>query len=166
MKRRSFVTRVASLAALSCAGLITIAAAPPAPATADGTPIAVQKYEVEGVQVELLSVKRTSDTMLTVKWQYRNTTDKPQTIGANTGAMRSAWSAPYSLSWDFKVIANGKELTVPGHTMAAKHGNKTNVIPPKKVLTTWAKVPDPGPDVQKVSVSIQGADPFDDVSVT
>jgi hypothetical protein len=163
-----FVRRaVPSLAVLSCVALTSLGAVTPpqAPAGTE-TPLAVQRYEVDGVQVELLSVKRTSDGYLTVKWQYRNTTDKPVTIGANTGAMRSAWSAPYSLSWDFRVLANGKELKVPGQTMAAKHGNKINVVPAKKVLTTWAKVPDPGADVQKVNVSIQGADPFEDVAVT
>jgi hypothetical protein len=41
------------------------------------------------------------------------------------------------------------------------------VIPPMKVLSNWAKVPDPGPDVLKVSVSLQGIPmPFDDVTIT
>lgn len=158
-----------ALAILMCVPLATVGAspAPAPPAAAAATPIAVQDYEVEGVKVELLGVKRTSDGFLTVTWQYRNTTDQPKTVGANTGAMEGAWSAPYSLSWDMRVIAAGKELKVPGHTMAAKHAKKITVIPAHKVLANWAKVPDPGPDVQKVSVSLQGIPmPFDDITIT
>lgn len=157
-------------AALACCLPCSVLAAAPAPAPATvgaETPIAVQDYEVEGVKVELLSVKRTSDGFLTVRWQYRNTTDQPKTIGANTGAMAGAWSAPYSLSWDLRVIAAGKELKVPGQTMAAKHAKKVTVLAPKKVLANWAKVPDPGPDVQKVSVTLQGIPaPFDEVPIS
>ncbi|HEY0383281.1 MAG TPA: hypothetical protein VGC72_13890 [Candidatus Elarobacter sp.] len=158
-----------ALVALMCAPLAGVAAPPAAapPAASATTPIAVQDYEVEGVKVELLGVKRTSDGFLTVTWQYRNTTDQPKAIGANTGAMAGAWSAPYSLSWDFRVIAAGKELKVPGQTMAAKHAKKVTMLPGKKVLANWAKVPDPGPDVTKVSISLQGIPmPFDDVPIS
>jgi hypothetical protein len=158
-----------ALAVLMCAPLASLAASPaPAPPAAPAAaPIAVQDYEVEGVKVELLGVKRTSDGFLTVMWQYRNTTNEPKTVGANTGAMEGAWSAPYSLSWDMRVIAAGKELKVPGQTMAAKHAKKVTVIPAHKVLANWAKVPDPGPDVQKVSITLQGIPmPFDDVTIT
>ena len=158
-----------SLAVLLCAPVATLAVSPSAPpaATAAATPIAVQDYEVEGVKVELLGVKRTSDGFLTVTWQYRNTTSQPKLIGANTGAMKGAWSAPYSLSWDLRVIAAGKELKVPGQTMAAKHAQKVTVLAGNKVLSNWAKVPDPGPDVQKVSISLQGIPmPFDDVPIS
>ena len=158
-----------ALVVLMCVPLAAAAATPAAapPAAPAATPIAVQDYEVEGVKVELLGVKRTSDGFLTVTWQYRNTTNQPKSVGANTGAMKHAWSGPYSLSWDLRVIANGKELKVPGQTMAAKHADKVTVIPPMKVLSNWAKVPDPGPDVQKVSVSLQGIPmPFEDVTIT
>jgi hypothetical protein len=169
MNTRRFFRRGASLTVLAFIVLISPAAAkPPAPQGTDSTatPLAVQKYEVDGVQVELLSVKRSSG-FLTVKWQYRNTTAQPQAIGEHTGAMSGAWSGPYSLSWDFRVLANGQEIKVPGQTLAQKHGpDKIVVIKPKKVYSTWAKVPDPGADVQKVTVNIQGADPFDDVTVT
>jgi hypothetical protein len=156
-----------SLAVLCCLPVGALAASPAPAADTAAVPIAVQDYEVEGVKVELLSVKRTSDGFLTVRWQYRNTTDQPKIIGANTGAMAGAWSAPYSLSWDLRVIAAGKELKVPGQTMAAKHAKKVTVLPGKKVLANWAKVPDPGPDVQKVSVTLQGVPgPFDEVPIS
>ena len=169
MNTRRFFRPAVSLTVLACVILTSFGAGKiPAAQGTDSTavPLAVQKYEVDGVQVELLSVTRSSG-FLTVKWQYRNTTAQPQTIGEHTGAMSGAWSGPYSLSWDFRVLANGKEIKVPGQTLAQKHGpQKIVVIAPKKVYSTWAKVPDPGADVQKVTVSIQGADPFDDVTVT
>ena len=169
MQAYPYIRGLTSLAIVWCIPLATLAASPSAPPAAApaATPIAVQDYEVEGVKVELLGVKRTSDGFLTVTWQYRNTTSQPKNIGANTGAMAGAWSAPYSLSWDMRVIAAGKEYKVPGQTMAAKHAKKVTVLAGNKVLSNWAKVPDPGPDVQKVSVSLQGIPmPFDDVPVT
>jgi hypothetical protein len=164
MSTRRFLRQGVSLLVLACVVLTTLGAeqlTAPLATWRTAVPIATRKYEVDGVLVELLSVTR-SNSFLTVRWQYRNTTDKTQLLGEHAGA-----SGPYSLSWDFRVIANGKAYTVPGQTLAKQHGpDKIVVLGPKKVYTNWAKVEDPGPDVKTVSVIVQGADPFDDVTVT
>jgi hypothetical protein len=132
-------------------------------------------YEVPGVQVVLLSLKRGADGFLTLRWAYRNTTASSKTIGANTGAMDKAWSANYSLAWDTYLSAGDTKYTVArvqgrGELMAEKHGgafaSKTLIIAAKQSYATWAKFPDPGAGVTKVTVYIQGAPPFDDVPIS
>jgi hypothetical protein len=56
-------------------------------------PVAVNDYEVDGVEVGLLSVKRISDGSLTVKWEYRNKTNEPKRLAENFDGMGSsaAW---------------------------------------------------------------------------
>ena len=87
--------------------------------------------------------------------------------------MSGRWSAPFSLAWDFFLTAAGQQYKVAHgqvDLLAGKHNGemfspKTVVLGPKKTYNTWAKVKDPGPDVKSVSVSIQGADPFDDIAI-
>src|SRR5712692_2143587 len=52
--------------------------------------IAVNDYEVGGVQVALLSVKRISDGTVTVKWEYRNKTTQAKPLGESFTGM--GWS--------------------------------------------------------------------------
>jgi hypothetical protein len=143
-------------------GGAALAASPP--------PLGVQDYEVPGVQVLLLSLKRTSDGYITAKWAYHNTTSSAKTIGSNTGVINGAWSTPFSLAWDAFISAGGQQYkVVPGGAglLAGTHGgNKTLVLGPKMTYATWAKFKDPGKDVTKVSVSIQGAAPFDDAPIS
>jgi hypothetical protein len=54
------------------------------------TPIATNAYEVEGVEVALLSVKRISNGSLTVTSEYRNTTGQPKRLGESFTGMGSS----------------------------------------------------------------------------
>lgn len=173
MNRTHFVQRLtwSSFAACGLMGTSLSAAQGAAP-TAAPTPanLGVQDYEVPGVQVVLFSVKRGSDGYITVRWGYRNTTSTPKNIGTNTTATSGAWSGPYSLAWDFYLMAGGaKYATADGGDgkLAASHGpNKVVVIGPKQTLATWAKVKDPGKDVKTVGVYVQGAAPFDEIPIS
>ena len=141
-------------------------------AQAATTNLGVQDYEVSGVEVVLLSVKRTSDGFVTLKWAYQNTTNSPKTIGANTGAMEGAWGAPYSLAWDVSVGAAGATYKVPpgthGGLMAGSHAGpaKTVVVGAKQTYATWAKIAGVPKDVTKVTVYIQGTDPFEEIPIS
>jgi hypothetical protein len=132
--------------------------------------IATGNYEVEGVQVALLSVRRLSDGSLTVKWEYRNTTNQPKKLGESFEGMGS--SEAYSLVWHAYLADSKNKVKYPvakddrGEPVAARHaGRKVVVLGPGKSLSTWAKFISIPPDVKKISVFIPGADPFEDVEI-
>jgi hypothetical protein len=133
--------------------------------------LAVGDYEVEGVEVALLSVKRVSDGTLTVKWEYRNQTDQPEKLGESFKGM--GWSEPFSLVYDAYLVDARNRMKYPvvkdtkGNLVAGKHpGNrKVVVLGPKKTLGTWAKFIAVPPEVKKISVFIPGAQPFEDVPI-
>lgn len=140
-------------------------------ATASSPNLGVQDYSAAGVQVVLLSVKRTSDGFLTIKWGYHNTTNSPKQIGEDSTAMAGAWSAPFSLAWDMYVTAAGTQFKVAnapnGDLLAGTHPGpaKTVVVGPKQTYNTWAKLHAPPSDVTKVTVTIQGVSPFEDIAI-
>ena len=57
---------------------------------------------------KLLSLKRSSDGTLTVKWEYRNKTDQPKRLGEPFDAIGS--SEPFSPVWyAYLVEAKGED---------------------------------------------------------
>jgi len=145
----------------------TIAAADEKPAAA----IAVNDYEVDGVQVALLSVKRISDGTLTVKWEYRNKTNEAKKLGESFPGMGS--SEVYSLAWHAYLVDGRNKMKYPvvkdtrGDPVAGKHGpGKVVVLGPGKTLGTWAKFIAVPPEVKKISVFIPGVQPFEDVDIS
>jgi hypothetical protein len=166
---------VAVLLGLIAFSLPLIARPRPATASANdqnATPaIGVNDYEVEGVEVALLSVKRISDGSLTVKWEYRNKTDEPKRLGESFPGMGS--SEAYSLVWHaYLADARGK-IKYPvakdqrGNPVAAAHAaGKVVTLGPKKTTSTWAKFISVPADVKKISVFIPGTQPFEDVPIS
>jgi hypothetical protein len=140
-------------------------AATSAPAAA----IAVHDYRLEGVQVALTEVTRTAPDVVTVKWEYRNTTDALQKLAADS----HGWSDPYRLCWESYLLGSDGKTKLAlmrddkGYPLAAVHGKPVDEISvgPKKTLKTWAKYAVPA-DAAKVTVVIPGAEPFESVEVT
>jgi len=134
--------------------------------------IAVNDYEVDGVEVALLSVKRISDGTLTLQWQYRNKTNEPKNLGESFKGM--GWSEPFSLVYDAYVVDARNKTKYPvlkdtrGNLVAGKHPGtrKVVVLGPKQTLGAWAKFMAPPADAKKISVFIPGAQPFEDVSIS
>lgn len=127
-------------------------------------------YEVDGVQVVLLSVKRISDGTLTVKWEYRNTTDQPKKLGASFEGMGS--SEMFSLVWHAYLVDAPHRTKYPvvkderGNPVAARHAaGKVVVLGPKKTLGVWAKFIAVPMETKKISVFIPGTQPFEDVPI-
>ncbi len=144
-----------------------------AAASAATTNLGVQDYDVAGVQVILLSAKRTSDGYITVKWAYHNTTRTSKKLGENSGVMTGAWSAPYSLSYDSYILANGTQYHVAkGNTLAKTHTSPTYqvqkivILGPLQTYSEWAKYDAPPADVDKITFSVEGTTPFEDVPLT
>jgi len=133
--------------------------------------IGVNNYEVDGVEVALLSVRRISDGSLTVKWEYRNKTGQPKKLGASFSGMGS--SEAYSLVWHAYLADARNKMKYPvakderGDPVAGKHApGKVVVLGPKKTISTWAKFISVPPEVKKISVFIPGVDPFEDVAIS
>jgi hypothetical protein len=164
------VTLALSLAWLASGPPFEAAAAPPADPGGAAPAIAVGDYEVEGVEVDLLSVKRVGDGTLTVKWEYRNKTDQPKKLGASFKGM--GWSEPFSLVYDAYLVDARNRMKYPvvrdtrGDLVAGKHGGrKVVVLEPRKTLGTWAKFMAVPAEVSKISVFIPGTQPFEDVAI-
>ncbi len=145
------------------------AATVPAPAGVTVTaPPPVQDYEMAGVQVALVEVKRTSGDTVTVKWQYRNTTG--QEIKISKGG--SSWSDVYQLTADAYLIdaVNKKKYLVikdsQNYWVASKHGDwQGATIGPGQSLNAWAKFPAPPAAVDTIAVNIPGTAPFEGVPI-
>lgn len=127
-------------------------------------------YEVDGVEVSLMSVERVNPNEITVRWKYQNTTSSPKNIGASFHGMGS--SEAFSLVWDAYVADPIAKLKFPilkddrGTPVGYKHGGRKVVtLPPKEALSVWAKFQVPE-NVGKMSVYLPGTEPFENVSAT
>jgi len=142
-----------------------------APAAAEtAKPIAVHEFSpAEGVDVGLMEVTRTAPTVVTVKWEYRNKTAKPQKLAGDS----KGWSDPFRLSWDTYLLGSDGKTKMPvmkdanGKPVAALNGRPnqlTIAVPPKQSVKVWAKYSVPA-ETNKVAVVIVGAEPFEGIDV-
>lgn len=144
------------------------AAAPAAsPAGAAPANSFVQDHE-SGVEVTLVEVRRTPGESVTVKWRYRNTL--PNEVKIAKGG--SSWSDAYQLTMGAFLIdpVNKKKYLVITDAektpLTSKHGDWQGVtLAPGQVLSAWAKFPAPPAGVEKVTVTLPGVAPFEDVPI-
>jgi hypothetical protein len=171
LRNRSILSASLAIAVAGLAAVIPASRASAADEQSGAAPaIAVNDYEVDGVEVALLSVKRVSDGTLTVKWEYRNKTAQPKKLGESFGGMGS--SEAYSLVWHAYLVDGRNRMKYPvvkdtrGEPVAGKHGpGKVVMLGPKKTLGTWAKFIAVPAEVTKISVFIPGVQPFEDVPI-
>jgi hypothetical protein len=132
--------------------------------------LGVQEHEAGDVDVVLLEVKRTSGETMTVRWKYVNHSQEKKKLTNQ----RTGWIDPYRLSLGAYVLDMDNKIkyiviTDPEkRPVAGKHGGQNSFIylDPKQTLVTWAKFPAVPDGVEKVTVSIPGAAPFEDVPVS
>jgi len=128
--------------------------------------LAEADFEVGGVKVAVLELKRTS-TGITARWQYRNETDGDVkaslggTIGGDNQRLpRNAYLLDAATKTKYAV-----EKDADGKLVAAQHGEFVHAVrlKPKQIVNTWAKFP-PLPETSKrVTLIIAGAPPFEDL---
>ena len=131
-------------------------------------PIAVHEHEVDGVDVALMDVRRTSSDTVTVKWEYRNKTKVSQALATKS----TGWGDPYRLSWSTYLADEEGKVKFPllrdseGRPIAAVHGTPVHdiTVGPQKTLRAWAKYLVPA-DVKKISVFLTGVEPFENVTI-
>ena len=141
-----------------------VAAAPLSAATA----ALVQDSAVDGVQVTLVEVRRTSGDTLTVRWRLTNTAKEDRQVSKGG----SGWYDVYRLTGDSYLIdpINKKKYLVVKDSQNApvtsKHGDWQGVtLTAGQSLNAWAKFPAPPVEVETIAVYLTDVPPFEDVPI-
>ncbi|MGC2196087.1 MAG: hypothetical protein WA628_15545 [Terriglobales bacterium] len=127
-------------------------------------------YEVDGVEVTLISLERTNPNEITARWRYQNTTAAPKNLGESFHGMGS--SEAFSLVWDAYVVDPIAKVKYPilkddrGTPVGYRHGGRKVVtLPGNEATTVWAKFQVPV-SAGKLSVYLPGTEPFENVTAT
>lgn len=130
----------------------------------------VHAYEVDGVEVALMSVERTNPNEITVRWQYRNTTGEPKNLGESFHGMGS--SEAFSLVWEAYVVDPMARMKYPilkdtrGTPVGTRHaGRKVVTLAGKGTTSVWAKFAVPV-SAAKLTVYLPGTEPFENVTAS
>ena len=121
--------------------------------------IATQDSEVSGVQTDLLSVKRTADNAVEVRWRWRNTTDKRATITGRQGLKEQTYLLDPANKKKHLALTDAKGKVV-GSSLPG-----IVTLKAKEEVSAWARFPAPPPDVDKVTVVITKTPPFEGVTI-
>lgn len=138
------------------------ASTPAASATTGSTtsaqPIAVEDHEVPGVQVALMDVRRTSGDTVTVRLQFRNTTDKSLTnpIFSGSNIVDDMYLVDGTGKKKYMVVRDSDNKPVGYY-------GPSQTVPAKAVVQAWGRFP--APVSPKIMVSVPGVPPFEDVPI-
>ncbi len=123
----------------------------------------VEETEWEGIKVELISVERTPGNMLTIKFKYTNSGSAKVEI-ARLGQYGHDNVVEHAYYVDAK--SKKKYLVVKDSEGKALGTNlRYLTLAPGESKSAWVKFPEPPADVQKISVYLPGAPPFEDVPI-
>ena len=123
----------------------------------------VEETEWQGVTAELTSAERPSGNMLTIKFKYTNAGSDQVEI-----ARLGQYSHDNVLDHVYYIDAKNKKkyLVVKDAEKKALGTNlKYFTLAPGESKAAWGKFPEPPADVQKISVYLPGAPPFEDVPI-
>src|SRR5205823_5305832 len=131
---------------------------PQAPAASSAAaPIAVVEGDLGDLEVALLEVKRTSGGTLTVRWQYRNKGTRTVSVGTGRDVAEKSYLVDQANKKKYLVVRDAENVPVSASHHADVRAGST--------LGTWAKFPAPPDTVEKISVIVAHAPPFDDVPI-
>jgi hypothetical protein len=143
------------------------ATAPSSAAAPITTGALIQDHET-GVEVTLLEARRTAGDSVTVKWRYRNTLSN----GVKILQGGSSWSEVYKLTMGAFFIdpVNKKKYLVitdaENIPLSSKHGDwQGYTLAPGQTLGSWARFPAPPANVDKITITLPGVPPFEDVAI-
>ena len=134
-----------------------------------GQALGVRPYEVEGVEVILTELKRTSGDTVTARWQYCNGSKQPVKF-KEEGCV--GMGCTYTLAERVQLLDGATRtshgvLRVEGRQAIAERYTADKLgAAPNRLLKTWAKFPAPPESSTKVTVVIPGvSEPFEDVPI-
>lgn len=129
--------------------------------------LAAQDHDEGDVEISILELQRSSGNTLTLRWQYQNKSNEVKTVlkgdpGEGTyGLARNVYIIDPQNKKKYMVVEDEKREPI-----AAKLGSYGKVeVEAGKTLKTWAKFPAPPIGVEKISIYIPGAPPFEDISI-
>jgi hypothetical protein len=123
----------------------------------------VEETEWPGVTAELTSIERSSGNMLTIKFKYTNAGSDKVEI-----ARLGQYGHDNVLDHVYYIDAKNKKkyLVVKDAEKKALGTNlKYFTLAPGESKAAWGKFPEPPADVQKISIYLPGAPPFEDVPI-
>ena len=136
------------------------------PLASNQNALAVEPYELGGVEVALLRVRRSSGNTLNVYWMFTNRSSEDKLLVD----CRASWYCQYKLAAGTYIIDSTnqkKHLVVTANDKPVVSTFKTPLtISPGSSINVWAKFPAPPADVKTVSVYIPGIVPIEDVEIT
>ena len=123
----------------------------------------VEETEWQGIIAELTSIERSSGNMLTIKFKYTNNGAEKVEI-----ARLGQYGHDNVLEHVYYIDPKNKKkyLVVKDAEKKALGTNlKYFTLAPGESKAAWSKFPEPPADVQKISVYLPGAPPFEDVPI-
>jgi hypothetical protein len=150
---------------LASGGMLTAQDKPPGTAGAGettGQPM-VEETEWGGVKAELTSIERTSGDMLTIKFKYTNSGSKEVDITrlgqfSHDNVVEHIYYVDTQSKKKYLVVKDAEGKALGTNLRYFK-------LEPNGAKAGWAKFPAPAADVQKISVYLPGAPPFEDVAI-
>jgi hypothetical protein len=143
--------------------LTTVGSPPVGEGTGAAAKPMVEETEWAGITAELLSVERTSGKMVTIKFKYTNTgLDKVEIARIGQFSHDDMLEHVYYID-----PQNRKKYLVVQDADGKAIGTNLRYLTlgPGESKAAWGKFPEPPADVQKVSVYLPGAPPFEDVPI-
>lgn len=123
----------------------------------------VEDTEWGDVSVELKGVKRASGDTVTIKFKYTNNgSEKIDISRAGQYGHDNVIDSVY-----FVDTANNKKYLIVKDSEGNPLGTNLHyfVLAPGESKSAWAKFPAPPPDVERITVYLPGAPPFEDVTI-
>ena len=130
--------------------------------------IAIEPHEVDGIEVALLRVKRSSDKTLTIYWSYTNRSDEDKLLEEN--AWRDEDTYLVSGTYLIDSVNQKKHPVVRARShnkppVASKSSESKIVLKPGETYNVWAKFPAPPLDVDRGSIYIPRISPIEDIQI-
>jgi outer membrane protein OmpA-like peptidoglycan-associated protein len=134
------------------------------PLAAPAKPVATAEMESGGMTLEVVDVRRAPGGMLNVLFRYRNGGSATFSFPNIQNQVPKAYVLDPKSRTKYTVARDksGEPLSSSTVKLASQGGVD---LAPGQLLNAWAKFPAPPETVQKVSVTVDGAPPFDSIEI-
>tara|TARA_B100000073_G_scaffold76806_1_gene58020 strand:- start:270 stop:884 length:615 start_codon:yes stop_codon:yes gene_type:complete len=133
--------------------------------------LAVEPYEIEGIEVSLLKVQRASGKTLNVYWKMTNQSSEDKTLVKCS----TSWYCKYQLAagtfgdgiYIIDSANQKKHMVLKADKKPVVSAVKTPLkVSPGSSIRLWAKFPAPPADIRSVSIYLPGVAPMEDIPIS